>query len=75
MTYQHQIIPVEPRLEVRVRPEVHGYLAVEYRIIDPRFAHVDDWKELPHCTDDESRDVVAAVLDGFLADLAAQQAW
>lgn len=72
MGYQHAILPENPQLEIRVVPEVYGRICVQYRTVDVRFAHRDDWRELEHCHPLEAVDVVAAVTQGFLDDVEAQ---
>lgn len=73
MTYQHQILPENPRLEVRVALEAYGYFEVRYRCVDERFAHRDDWRVIEHCSAGETADVILAIYDGFQDDLVAQQ--
>lgn len=75
MSYQHSILPEHPHLEVQVLPEVHGYWTLKYRSVDARFAHRDDWRAYEHLTEGELLDVYGAVMDGFQADYAAQQAF
>lgn len=72
MTYQHQILPVNPRLDVRVDPELRGYFTLSYRVVDPRYTHDYQWRLIEHLTADELADVHAAVLDGYVEDYDAQ---
>lgn len=72
MSYQHQILPENASLEIKVQPEAGGYWTLRYRCVDDRFAHRDDWRVVEHLTVGELEDVAGAVLDGFRDDFEAQ---
>lgn len=73
MSYQHSILPEGARLELKLEPEVHGYWAISYRAVDPRYAHREDWRVIEHLGEGEALDVVEAIATGFLADAEAQK--
>lgn len=72
MTYQTSILPANAALDIRVLPEAGARVTVKYRVYDERYEHARDWRAVEHCTVLEAYDVVAAVSEGFLDDLAAQ---
>lgn len=69
MAYQHSLDVDGRTLQVEVAQELRGYFMVRYRVVDPKYAHRDDWREVEHLSGDEALDVLLAVSLGYAEDV------
>lgn len=75
MSAQHRIMHDVESLELRLAYEVQGYWRLSYRQTIPGFEHRDAWADVEHLTVEELIDVLYALVETHLEDVASALAF